>query len=712
MYDLLISSIRKNPFIRILIPFIIGIVLCINIDFSSFISISIFTVSSLAFILFSLKKQKFSQVWISGIFINLIFISAAMFLTQSLNEKAIKNLDSNKQGNLIGIIDKEPKIMEASTKVELNIIALKNQEQWIETSGSSILYIENNEEVKNLKIGDKIIFTPDLQEVENKGNPEEFDYKKYLSYNLILSTDYLSSSEWKILKEDKNLKLQHRFSRFRNKLIELLQANNLKDDELAVVSALALGYQDSLSDELRHAYSSAGAMHILAVSGMHVGIVYGMIIFLLSFFKSEKLRLPKVFLSIILVWAYAFLTGLSPSVSRAALMFSIMALGNIQKHKSSSLNAVAASAFILLLINPYNLVKLGFQLSYIAVIGIILLNEPIYQLVNPKNKIIDKIWSLTAVSLAAQIVTAPLGMFYFNQFSNYFLITNYLLIPISSVAIWMIIIVFILSPIPVLSAFVSKILVYIIKAMNFCALGIESLPFSVSNDIYINLPQLVLLYLIIIFVFIFFFNSKLYRHLVYALGFIIIFLGISLFNDLETSKQKYFIVYNMNKSTVINIINANKNIVFASLDAEIEKNIEYSAKNNWLKKGLEQQKYVDLSTKTNLFLANLISISDSEIFYKNNFISFSNLRVYVLNENFKLINSDNESKKLDVDYIVFSNNPQIKLSEIPEYFNFKEIIIDASNYKSNTDKWIAENQDLNFKLFDIREQGAFVLKIE
>lgn len=712
MYDILITNLRKNPFIRIVIPFIIGIVISINFTFSSVISLSIFVASAIAFVVFALIERKFSRIWINGVLINLIFISSGMFLTQSLNEKAVESLSSNKQGNLIGVINKEPKIMEASTKVELNIIALKSQDQWLETNGSTILYIENNEDVNSLKVGDKLIFSPDLQEIGNKGNPEEFDYKKYLSYSLILSTDYLSSSEWKILKENKNIKLQHRFSRFRTKLIDLLKANNLHDDELAVVSALALGYQDNISNELRHAYSSSGAMHILAVSGMHVGIVYGVITFLLSFLKSKKLRIPKIFLSIILVWAYAFLTGLSPSVSRAALMFSVAALGNIQKHKSSSLNAIAASAFILLLINPYNLLNLGFQLSYIAVIGIILLYKPIYEIFKPKNKIIDSIWSMTAVSLAAQIVTAPLGMYYFHQFSNYFLITNYLLIPISTIAIWLIITLFAVSFIPFLSAFIAKILVYVIKAMNYCALGIESLPFSVTNDIYINLPQLILLYLIIIFVFLFFFQTKLYRHLVCAISFIIIFLTIGLFKDIESSKQKYFIVYNMNKNTVINIVNAKKNIVFASLDDELEQNIEYTAKNNWLKKGLEHQKYVDISSKSNLFLTNLLSISDSEIFYKNNFIYFSGLRIYVLNDNFKMLKSDEEFKKLDTDYIVLSNNPEIKLSEIAEFFNFDEIIIDASNYKNKTEKWIAENKDLNYKLFDIREQGAFVLKIE
>ena len=177
MYDILITSLRKNPFIRIVIPFIIGIVISINFTFSSVISLSIFVASAIAFVVFALIERKFSRIWINGVLINLIFISSGMFLTQSLNEKAVESLSSNKQGNLIGVINKEPKIMEASTKVELNIIALKSQDQWLETSGSTILYIENNEDVNSLKVGDKLIFSPDLQEIGNKGNPEEFDYK-------------------------------------------------------------------------------------------------------------------------------------------------------------------------------------------------------------------------------------------------------------------------------------------------------------------------------------------------------------------------------------------------------------------------------------------------------------------------------------------------------------------------------------------------------
>lgn len=711
MYELLIQNLRKNPFIRIIIPFIIGIIIVLNFHINLYISLSFFAITSILFVIINLINKTFGYEWIKGILINLIFISAAMFLTQSLNEKSQKDLKYYKKGTLIGLVDSEPKIMELSTKIQVKIIAYKNKDEWFETSGNTIVFIENNEAVHNLKIGDKIIFSANLQDIENKGNPEEFDFKKYLSHNLIYSTDYLNSSDWKLLKETQDFKLVHRFSRFRNRLIEVLKSNNLNNDELAVASALALGYQDSLSDQLRHAYASSGAMHILAVSGLHVGIVYGMIIFFLSFIKNEKLYHAKIIVSILLVWAYAFLTGLSPSVSRAAFMFSIMAIGNFQKHKSSSLNAVAASAFILLLINPYNLVKLGFQLSYIAVIGIIIINKPLNKIFIPKNKYIDKIWSLTTVSIAAQLVTAPLGMYYFNQFSNYFLITNYLLIPISTVAIWLIIIFFIVSPIPFLATTTAKLLVYVIKAMNFCAISIENLPYSISTGIYINFTQLIILYLIIALFFIFFFTSKEYKHLIFALVSIVFFFGIGLIKDIESSKQKYLIVYNINNNTVINVISGKKNFIIADLENNLQSNIEYSAKNNWLQKGLDNQQYIDISSNNKLNSSTDNFVNQGDFFFKNNALLFAKNSLFILNQEFRMPQNNENLKKVDVDYILLSNNPSIKLGEISKYFNFKKIIIDASNYRNNTENWHKENQILNINIHDVRIDGAFVLNL-
>jgi competence protein ComEC len=704
------EEIKKYPFIRITIALICGICLSLIFNIASVISLVVFITSLVCFFIFHLKNR-FSQQITNGILINIVFISAGAFITSNQSENAKLGLSEISSGFLIGEVITDPKVGEKTTILKIDVLAVKNNETWISADGRTLLYVENDSKSVNLKPGDKIIFSPQLSEIENKGNPEEFDYKKYLSYNLILSSDYLQSDDWQLLKSDNKISIQHIFLRWRQGLITKLESLGLTNDELSVVSALVLGYSDGLSDEIRHAYASSGAMHILAVSGMHVGLIYGVIVFLLSFIKNKKFDIIKVILTIVLIWFYAALTGLSPSVNRAALMFTIIALGNLQKRPSGSLNAVAASAFILLIVDPLNITNLGFQLSYIAVIGIILLYKPIYDLVVVKNKFLDKVWSLTAVSVAAQLVTAPLGMFYFHQFSNYFLLTNYLLIPVSTLAIWLAIVVFASSGIVFLATFFAKILVFVIKLMNSIAVWIEKLPFSVSNDIYINLPQLLILYVAIISFSVFFLKTRNHKHLLAGLISLTLFFCFSLLQAVENSNQKYLVVYNINKSTAINIIDGRKNVMFANLDSISTNDIEFSAKNNWLKKGLEEEKYINLSSDGESILTNLASMDSSNIFFKHKFIAFGDLKVFVLDSEFSSIICEDGFQKIKVNYIVLSNSPAISLIDLMQYFEFDMIIIDSSNSNKSIENWVMQNDSLDLDLYNIKESGAFVYKI-
>ncbi|MBQ5457972.1 MAG: ComEC/Rec2 family competence protein, partial [Bacteroidales bacterium] len=539
-----------------------------------------------------------------------------------------------------------------------------------------------------LRTGDRIVFSPELSGIENKGNPEEFDYRKYLAYNMIFSSDYLAGDDWRLV-DDEAVGFRPKLSRLRMKLVGLLRDFGLSDDELGVMSAMTMGYSDILSDEIRHAYSSAGAMHILAVSGLHVGIIYGIIVFLLSFIKNDKLNWLKVLITITLIWLYALFTGLSPSVSRASLMFSLMSLGKLQKNSPGSLNAVFASMFILLVINPYNLVNIGFQLSYSAVIGIIILQPRLYAIFEVKNKFLDWIWSLTTVSVAAQLATMPLCFYYFHQFSNYFLLTNYVMIPISTIAIWTCFIFFAVSWIPYISTAVAYCLSWLAKAMNYACLTIEGLPFSTAQDIYIDVPQMILLFAIIVLFVTFFFFTKRYSHLFAAVAMCVILAATNLWQSVEASSQKTLVVYNISKTTAINIIDGTDNIMFANLDSIQPEKIEFTAKNNWLKKGLDREKYVNLSSGKENLLSTITTIDNRKVFFKHKFIDYDGLKLYVLDDNFMPID-DESCGKVDVDYVVLADSPYVTLEEVAEHFNFKKIIIASSNSISRCEAWDAE----------------------
>lgn len=702
------EEIRRYPFIRLTIPLIVGIVLALLLPMPQWVGWSLLGLSSVCFVVFK-HIPKYNIALATGISVNVFLVAVGLLLASFNVEGEAKNTLAGYKGFVIGEVADDPKIKENNVSIEINVSAIRDGDEWLETSGRTLLYLEKDSASMLLRTGDRIVFSPELSGIENKGNPEEFDYRKYLAYNMIFSSDYLAGDDWRLV-DDEAVGFRPKLSRLRMKLVGLLRDFGLSDDELGVMSAMTMGYSDILSDEIRHAYSSAGAMHILAVSGLHVGIIYGIIVFLLSFIKNDKLNWLKVLITITLIWLYALFTGLSPSVSRASLMFSLMSLGKLQKNSPGSLNAVFASMFILLVINPYNLVNIGFQLSYSAVIGIIILQPRLYAIFEVKNKFLDWIWSLTTVSVAAQLATMPLCFYYFHQFSNYFLLTNYVMIPISTIAIWTCFISFAVSWIPYISTAVAYCLSWLAKAMNYACLTIEGLPFSTAQDIYIDIPQMILLFAIIVLFVTFFFFTKRYRHLFAAVAMCVILAATNLWQSVEASSQKTLVVYNISKTTAINIIDGTDNIMFANLDSIQPEKIEFTAKNNWLKKGLDREKYVNLSSGKENLLSTITAIDNRKVFFKHKFIDYDGLKLYVLDDNFMPID-DESFGKVDVDYVVLADSPYVTLEEVAEHFNFKKIIIASSNSISRCEAWDAEKVALGYDVHDVRTDGAFIVTI-
>lgn len=702
------EEIRRYPFIRLTIPLIVGIVLALLLPMPQWVGWSLLGLSAVCFVVFK-HIPKYNIALATGISVNVFLVAVGLLLASFNVEGEAKDTLAGYKGFVIGEVADDPKIKENNVSIEINVSAIRDGDEWIETSGRTLLYLEKDSASMLLRTGDRIVFSPELSGIENKGNPEEFDYRKYLAYNMIFSSDYLAGDDWRLV-DDEAVGFRPKLSRLRMKLVGLLRDFGLSDDELGVMSAMTMGYSDILSDEIRHAYSSAGAMHILAVSGLHVGIIYGIIVFLLSFIKNDKLNWLKVLITITLIWLYALFTGLSPSVSRASLMFSLMSLGKLQKNSPGSLNAVFASMFILLVINPYNLVNIGFQLSYSAVIGIIILQPRLYAIFEVKNKFLDWIWSLTTVSVAAQLATMPLCFYYFHQFSNYFLLTNYVMIPISTIAIWTCFIFFAVSWIPYISTAVAYCLSWLAKAMNYACLTIEGLPFSTAQDIYIDIPQMILLFAIIVLFVTFFFFTKRYRHLFAAVAMCVILAATNLWQSVEASSQKTLVVYNISKTTAINIIDGTDNIMFANLDSIQPEKIEFTAKNNWLKKGLDREKYVNLSSGKENLLSTITTIDNRKVFFKHKFIDYDGLKLYVLDDNFMPID-DESCGKVDVDYVVLADSPYVTLEEVAEHFNFKKIIIASSNSISRCEAWDAEKVALGYDVHDVRADGAFIVTI-
>ena len=332
-----------------------------------------------------------------------LFIFLGGWYLSSFQLSKTKSVNLPEDSILIASITETPKETEKSVAVRIRVEAYRYHNDWYQTTGNAIVYLQKDTVASSLRAGMLISFHPEFDSIRNAGNPGEFDYANYMAYHMIASRTFLKSGSWCLLGDGAgSVKLW--FLNLRNRLLNIYRESGLEGDEYAVAAALSLGYKDKLQDGLRHAYSSSGAMHVLAVSGLHVGIIFLVMQFVLGAFRRiKKLIFLQVSILVLSIWFYAMLTGMSPSVTRAAVMFSFISVGKLFRQNVNIYNILAASAFLTLVINPLSLSELGFWLSYLAVLSIVTFFPPVYALITPRSKLLDKLWSLVAVSIAAQI---------------------------------------------------------------------------------------------------------------------------------------------------------------------------------------------------------------------------------------------------------------------------------------------------------------------
>ncbi|PKP44932.1 MAG: hypothetical protein CVT95_10045, partial [Bacteroidetes bacterium HGW-Bacteroidetes-12] len=493
--------LNSFPLVRLLLPFVIGIVVAIYLPSNAIYPFYAFTFLFILTII-SLLIKNYNLKYVFGILVHINLLLAGYSLTSFKAEnKIVTNNNSNDNQFIIAEISEPIVVKEKSIKAILTIKGIKSKQNWLKSEGRAIIYLQKDSLSIQLKANDIIAFEPMLKDVPPPQNPNEFDFRNYLAYHLIYQQAYLKTSNWTILKKATNLSIFAWASETRKNLINKLENLGIKDDRLHVASALILGYKDDIDAQLKNAYSSAGAMHVLAVSGLHVGIIFLIFNQLLLFLHKIKYgKYIQGVLLILILWIYALLTGLSPSVMRAATMFSFIVGAKMTNRNSNFFNTLAASALTLLLFNPLLIMEVGFQLSYLAVIGIVVIQPLIYNLYYTKWWLLDKIWELTAVSIAAQIATFPLGLYYFHQFPNYFLLSNLIVIPLAIGILYLGLLVLALSPFPVIASFLAKVLDYVILFLNKIVVYIDELPYSLSQNIKFTLLDNYLIYITIILV--------------------------------------------------------------------------------------------------------------------------------------------------------------------------------------------------------------------
>ncbi|MFT4752850.1 MAG: competence protein ComEC [Salibacteraceae bacterium] len=555
--------LNQIPLLRLIIPFCIGIMISFYYPypFSGYQwgIVGCFTLVILSFNRLKSIRSIFSNRWVFGITSSLFFITLGYTLANSKVERFTSNHythfteESNKTGyKAIVIAEIEEKKNSIKTVVE--IVEYHSEDTTIATNGKVIVYFKKNIEVA-LKYGDVILFTKQPTAISSPANFDEFDYQRYLSHHHIYDRLYLQNHEFKVIGFEPKSILKSLAIGWRSNLLNRYTQFGIKGEELAIISALTLGKKESLTAELKSAYASAGAMHVLAVSGLHVGIIYLVLRLLLSWMDTYKngSRIKSVIL-IFVIWLYAIITGLSPSVIRAATMFSFMILAVSFKRNSNIYNTLALSAFAILIYNPFLLLEVGFQLSYLAVFGIIYLHTHLYTLFVFKPWLLNKAWEITCVSISAQIVTAPLGILYFHQFPTYFLFSNLIVIPAAFFIIFNAVSLQLLWFIPWLGETLAWTLLQSVKLLNFLVKWIDKLPQSLIYGLDISVFETWIIYLALATLSIWLIQYK-NEFFIYAL-----FLSVLLVSSQTTEKwnqlnQSEITFYTAQREQVIEFVN-------------------------------------------------------------------------------------------------------------------------------------------------------------
>lgn len=553
--------------LRIAMFFIVGILLQEYGQFNSFIVLSIWLGLLVLLLFTSIEKTKnFRFHRLISIQLYLIFLIGGMLALGSSSPGFYKNHFSARflpGDQMIVRVLELNKGQNEYDKALLEVEQIISGEGIISVDGSLLAYIEKGK--NELASGQVMVVQPNLTEIENKGNPGEFDAERYWKTKGISSMVFIRNDEFLPLNAKRQ---QEPFFDLLREYLKSELTSSLSPDASSLAVALSLGDKGGLSQEVRENFSNAGAMHVLAVSGLHVGILLGIVQWLFFQIKMLRKRNTYVLCAIIILWFFALLTGLAPSVFRATLMFSVLGVGQLLGKRFFSLNALVVSAVFLLMLDAKVLFDIGFQLSYLALLGITFFFQPISNLIVIKNKWLNKLWEGTALGLAAQIGTIPISLYYFHQFPNYFILTNLGLILVSGIALGSVLLFFLVSKVPVLSDILAQGMELIFASMKWFVQAIDHLPFSVARGFSLELWEVLIAYSSIVFLVYAYRNQRIKT---WFASILVVFLcSLHFLNVRHSSEFKNEIIVFNSSSPLVVFKQGGKNYFFHSSDDKDE----------------------------------------------------------------------------------------------------------------------------------------------
>lgn len=677
---------KKIPVSRLVIPFFLGIACQYYWPAPVSVLQGIALVSSGLIGVYSFSLLPFFSRFRSG-FVNGLSVFS---LFVALGALSVWQQDIRKSSLWLGNIYQESDALVIKLRENLSekqktfktagcVIALVRNDSVIPVKAGIYVYLRKEVPSTIIKPGDVLVTSAKALLIPPRSAPGAFDYREYslfqgITHQVFLKNDFIITGNEQGL-------ISRFINGIRGWVLTIFENAFPGRKERGLAEALLIGHKDELDKALVQSYTNTGVVHIIAISGLHLGLIYWLLVKLLQpLSRLKQLKwLPPVMI-IAGLWIFTLLAGAQPSVLRSAIMFTCIVIGNSIARQSNVLNSLAVSAFILLCYNPFWLWDAGFQLSYAAIIGIVIFMKPVYQLLSFQNKLVDMIWQMNAVTISAQLLTLPICIYQFHQFPNYFLLSNIIAVPLSSLILLLEIFLCAISFLPSVFSFIASLTALLIRLMNACVERVEQLPFSVWNGLQISFVQAVLLSASLVLLL----SCLLYKEHIRALlytGFIAMaaFVLLRCLSFIKAGRQQMLIVYQRSADLI-------QGRAYSSI---------YGAETDDAFLVATRSLFRLQQTGRNLFIQ-----ADS-------YYSFLSKKIILIDQKTGYSQTDHRQ---DIDLVILSQKTTGSSYEILQAMNIRQVVADASVPAYTARQWQMECEAAGIPFHDVRAKGAFVMK--
>lgn len=665
-------DVFKYPIILIAICFGLGIIVQNYLCFSLITILSISSILLIIFIILYIKGKNYQKPFF-GIVTYLLCFSLggiSLYIHQDINSNTHYSNQKFDNNNIIeGIVLEELKPNEFYYKFIIKVMICNSKK----SSGKILVYFSKKNK-ERIQIGDMILINSRLNPILKNYNPNTFDYAKYLENQNVFYQIQCFENDYFIKNKIKNINFY--IYTLRQKLVHSFDLHYFSNKTKSIINALLLGQKQHIDNATLTDYKNSGVVHILAISGLHIGIIYGFLNFIFGFMSRIKHgKTIKLLFILLILWLFALISGMSASITRAVLMFSLIAYGNFLNRRNSVYNAVAASFFILLIYNPQFIFDVGFQLSYVAVVSILLFQPFFKKYYLSKNKILIYITDLFLVSIAAQIGVLPLMILYFKQIPTLFLVANLVVIPIATVVLILGIITLVLNFIYLpLALILGKTISFLVEYMNKYIHFLSSFSNYVIKNITFT-PLLALFLYLIILSFVYWVYKPKNSRLLMVLTFVFSFQLLYFFTKQNVTHLQEMIVFN-NKESVISVFDSNEIKVFTN-DSLISMNTSF-----------QEYKTAKFNPKTNILPL-------------ENLIFFKNKKILIVDE------SCIYDTSIKPDVVIIRQNARINIERLIQTTKPSIIIADKSNSFTSVKRWKAICLKYKIPFHAIAEKGFY-----